>query len=82
MKKFNAHALQLAPAYPPKHEQVPSKSGLPWPLQVVDALNWHAGPLNPALHAQNPLPAMPWLHVPLPLHGFAAPPGHARHEVP
>lgn len=39
-------------------------------------------PLYPALHVQIPVPDFPSLHWPRPLHGVAAPPGHAEQEAP
>jgi hypothetical protein len=79
---LNAGSKQLGPEYPGAHTQEPSGCAVPLPLQVVASLYWQALPTRPGRHVQTPVPVIPESHVPNPLHGFAAPPGHSAQVAP
>ena len=71
-----------APTKPVAHTHEPSYCAEPCELHVVASLYWHALPVQPPVHEQDPEPASVSEHVPCMLHGVAAPPGHAAHVEP
>jgi hypothetical protein len=50
------------------HAQLPFGNARPLPLHVTTSLNWQALPAKPGLQPHVPLPVMPSLHTPRPLH--------------
>jgi hypothetical protein len=73
--------LQVVPLQPWLHAQTPGAATTPFGPQLIGGME-QSTPLNPALHMHRPLPEIPSLHVPFPLHALFTPPGHSAQVGP